>query len=412
MTRGKSVAAILLALSLGYYGCSGTLPGTYKAEQNPEGNPKGRIYAIAADGDTVIVASAEGFFLKKSGQSWSSVSVPGLKRMSTVTSLALDGDEMFIGTRGDGLYAFNGQTWEVRNARYGGLPDDYVNCLAIDGENDGLPGQNVWVGTDKGLAVRRDGKWEIYNPGGKWLTELAGKSPDESDGFHVSSGFRVGTPGDDKRSFYPPVTAISVGKKRVALGSSRSMLAIIDEGVFATMVFVEPLEIVSLLVDPNAIWCGTDKGFLWGGLAGRSKGRPYPAWHGSVQKRSTIFGSKDSRAFEYVFYRVGMNTARVVDLVKDDDDGLWVGYNSGKPARIQKKGDQLVDGDGIVGSTPVSGVRRYVSIEEFIAKKKNAKYEKYTGSYGIKGSPTALTLAGNGTDVWVGTEANLQLLRK
>jgi ligand-binding sensor domain-containing protein len=411
MSMGKSVAVFLLTLSLGFYGCSSGLPETYRADDNPGGTLKGKVYAVAADGDSVFVATGKGFFLKKSGQSWSDVSVPGFERTSIVTSLALRGEEMFIGTRGEGLFVFNGQAWEVVNARYGGLPDDYVNCLAIDRENDGLPGQNVWVGTDKGLAVRRDGRWEVYTPGGNWLTELAGESSDETDGYHVSSGFRVGAPGEDKNSFFPPVTAISVGKNRIVFGSSRSMLAIVDEGVFATMVFSVPLEIVSLLVDPNAIWCGTDKGLLWGGLSGQAKGKPYPSWHGSVAKRSTIYGSKDSREFEYVFFRVGMNTARVIDLVRDNDDGLWVGYNGG-PAGKQKRGDELTGSDGIKSSTPTSGVRRYVSIEEYIAKKKNARYEVYGGSYGIKGRPTALTLAENGMDVWIGTADNLQLLRK
>jgi len=412
MLKKKSTAAFLLIIILGFYGCSSKLPGTYTADESPNGTLKGKIYAVAADGDSVLAATGNGIFLKKSGQPWSDVSVPGFKRVSTVTSLALSGEEMFIGTRGEGLFVFDGQAWEVVNERYGGLPDDYVNCLAVDEENDGFPGRNIWVGTDKGLAVRRDGQWEVYSPGGSWLTELAGESPDETDGYHVSAGFRVGKPGEDKNSFFPPVTAIAVGKQRIVFGSSRSMLAIVDEGVFATMVFSLPLKIVSLLVDPNAIWCGTDKGLLWGGLSGRAKGKPYPSWHGNMAKRSTIYGSRDSRDFEYTFFRVGMNTARVVDLIRDNDDGLWVGFNSGRPPGRQSKGDQLRIETGDAGSSPVSGVRRYVSIEDYIAKKKNARYEVYGGSYGIKGNPRALALAGNGVDVWVGTESRLQLMRK
>lgn len=412
MLRNKCTIAFLLILSLGFYGCSSKLPETYRAEENPNGTLKGKIYAVAADGDSVLAATGNGIFLKKPGQPWSDVSVPGFKRVSTVTSLALSGEEMFIGTRGEGLFVFDGQAWEVVNKRYDGLPDDYVNCLAVDGENDGLPGRNIWVGTDKGLAVRHDGLWEVYSPGGNWLTELAGESPNETDGYHVSSGFKVGKPGEDKSSFYPPVTAIAVGKQRIVFGSSRSMLAIVDKGVFATMVFGVPFEIVSLLVDPNAIWCGTDNGLLWGGLAGQAKGKPYPTWHGKVTKRSTIYGFRDSRAFEYTFYRVGMNQAKVVELVRDNNEGLWVGFNSGRPPGRQSKGDEIIGPDGVKTTPPVSGVRRYVSIDEYIAKKKNAKYEVYGGSYGVKGNPTALALAGNGVDVWVGTDSRLQLLRK
>lgn len=265
-------------------------------------------------------------------------------------------------------------------------------------------------GTDKGLAVRRNGQWEVYTRGGNWLKELAGENPNESEGYHVSSGFKMGKPGEDKDNFYPPVTAIAVGKNRVVFGSSRSMLAIVDEGVFATMVFNVPLEIFSLLVDPDAIWCGTERGLLWGGKVGRAKGKPYPAWHGSIAKRSTIFGSNDSRAFEYTFYRVGTNTARVVDLVRDNDGGLWVAYHSGKPTR-QTRGDEIVGEYGVKDSNPVSGVRRYVNIESYIAKKKIARYQSYGSSHEIGPGPTALALAGNGLDVWVGTRSNLQLLK-
>jgi len=411
MKLRQGLTVFLLTLLLGFYGCSSKLPETYRAEESSGGTLKGKVYAIATDGESVLAATAKGIFLKRSGLQWSDVPVPGFERVSLVTSLALQGEEMFIGTRGEGLYVFDGQEWEVVNERYGGLPDDYVNCLTIDDENNGLPGMNVWVGTDKGLAVRRNGRWEVYSPGGEWLTELAGENLADSEGYHVSSAFKVGKPGEDKSSFYPPVKAIATGKNRVVFGSSQSRLAIVDEGVFATMVFSVPLEIVSLLVDPDAIWCGTDRGLLWGGKAGSAKGKPYPTWHGSITKRSIIFGSKDSRAFEYTFYRVGMNTAKVVDLVRDNDDGLWVAYNSGRPTR-QTVGDEILDDSGVKDSNSVSGVRRYVSIKSYIAKKKNARYEVYGSSYGIKGQPLGLALAGNGIDVWVGTESRLQLLRQ
>jgi len=107
-----------------------------------------------------------------------------------------------------------------------------------------------------------------------------------------------------------------------------------------------------------------------------------------------------------------MNQAKVVELVRDNNEGLWVGFNSGRPPGRQSKGDEIIGPDGVKTTPPVSGVRRYVSIDEYIAKKKNAKYEVYGGSYGVKGNPTALALAGNGVDVWVGTDSRLQLLRK
>jgi len=416
-TIGDAAAALSLVLLLGLYGCSAALQGTYVASEIPNGMPKGKILALAADDDTVVVATKNGLFQRSSGGSWEEIQVPGLKTMRLVSSLALMGDELFVGTLGEGLYVYSGGTWEIKTAEYEGLPDDNVYCLALDKENKGLPDIDVWVGTQKGLAIRRKGQWELYSPKGNWLRDLVGKPAEENDSYHVSSGFRLGKPDEDRKSFSPPVTAISVGNQRVVLGSKNSRLAVIDQDGFATIQLTTQsenqmgmgkLEIINLLVDPDVLWVGTDKGLLWGGLAGHARGRPYPSWKMAIPNRTVLYNSKDSRPYDYTFYLFGENNARVTALARDGEDGLWVGFKAGvyKPPRSYAQGTD----EG--RAAPFSGVRRYINVDEHVASKKKSPYEKYSGAYGIRQPPTAFAFAGTSGDIWIGTESGLFYLKK
>ncbi|NOY86737.1 MAG: hypothetical protein GXP52_05500 [Deltaproteobacteria bacterium] len=400
-------------------GCSATLPPAYQLRGFTGEAPSGKILALAADGSRVVAASAEGLYEKEGRGPWHIIPVPGIRNKKSVSSLAVNGGEIFVGTRGEGLHILSNGIWEVKTSKYGGLPDDDVLSLGIDHDGEGLDGENVWVGTSRGLALRRNGNWELYSPKDRWLGDLAGRRLKGNGDIYVASGFRLGLPGEEKKSFRPPITSIAVGKDRVVLASKQFKLAIISDGVFATVALDrdyfhrsgENVQIESILVEPSVIWCGTSMGLIWGGLDGVARGVPYPSWIGFVPARATLFNSRDTRPFQYRWHLVGYNAAEVKGLIRDSDDGLWVAFSGSPPSIISKLNFRGTTG-AETGAGSITAIRRYIHIDEYIAGRRKPYYEVYGNNVGISGSPTTLAFGGPDGGVWLGTKAGVFNLGK
>ncbi|UCG37740.1 MAG: hypothetical protein JSV00_05900 [bacterium] len=407
MIRGKalccaSFVAALLLLS----GCGKPLPSTLEVAGNGRvlGGP---VLALAGAGDVVVAANPQGVFIRKGAGSWERLEVPGIRKPGRVTSLAVSGDVIVVGTRGEGLHLLSEGTWEVKTARYGGLPDDNVYSLAFDGEDEGLPGTSLWVGTGKGIARRSDGRWQVFRPGKDWLRALAGEAGPGSEDVYVSSRFRLGERGQDARLFRPPVTAIGVGPERVVFGNRDSRLAVVQPGVFAAMTFDGRYRFSDLLVERSVIWAGTDKGLLWGGIEGEALGTPWPPtgifefWSGA------LFGSRDSRTFQYVWKILGYNTAQVADLALEGAS-LWVAYTSPGGEDLYQPYQRAMTGEA--KTSPITDVRRYVNIGEYIARLDKPLHESYGSDEGMAGQPTALYVSRRNAEVWIGTTKGLYRL--
>ena len=400
-------------------GCSATLPPAYQLKAFTGDTPRGKILAIATDGSRVVAASAKGLYQKVGEGSWHIIPVPGIRHLKAISSLAVNGDEIFVGTKGEGLRILSGGTWEIKTSRYGGLPDDDVLSLAVAHGEEGLKGENIWVGTSSGLALRRNGNWELYSPNDRWLGDLAGRKSNGDGDIYVASGFRLGLPGEDKKSFRPPITSISVGKDRVVLAGKQLRLAIISDGVVATIALDadyinrsnENVRIESLFVEPSVIWCGTSVGLLWGGLDGVAQGIPYPSWTGFVPSRSTLFNSRNTRPFQYRWHRVGYNTAAVKGITRDSDDGLWVAF-SGVPPTIVSSLHLSGTTEAETGTGSTTAIRRYVHIDEYIAGRRKPYYEVYGRNVGISDTPTALAFGEPDGGVWLGTTSGIFNLGK
>ena len=410
-TKISAIGGALAGTLLLFAGCATKVTPSFRVGPTHPSVPEGPVLALAVNGDQVAAATKEGLFLLTGNGPWVPVIIPGLKAPKKISSLALAEKEIFVGTTGEGLFIFTNGTWEVKTARYGGLPDDSVLAIAVDREDDGLPGRNIWVGTKKGLAVRREGNWELFTPDGSWLSDLSGPFSGDSEKYFVPSGTRIGKAGEDRKTFRPPVTAISVGKSGIVLGSRHSRLAYLEEGRFATTFLDGDREVKSLLYEAEVIWCGTSKGLLWGRLSGKGKARPYPRWRAPVSSRSVLFGGRDARQFTHTFFQVGYNEAHVEDLARDKEGGLWVAY-------ADREGPGIVEGrlhrsgTNETPSTPISGLMRLVSIDDYIASGGQEAYEFYGRKQGVSGIPHALEYAGENRGIWVGTGAVLVNLHR
>ncbi len=385
-------------------GCATPLPPTYEtAGSGPVLD--GPVLAVAGEKGLVAAVNNDGLFLKEDDGPWVKQEAPGISKWSKVTCLALDRGTIYLGSDGEGLHILSDGTWEVRTSRYGGLADEGVLSIAIDREGEGLPGSTLWVGTREGIAARHEGDWKVYTPDGDWLVCMTAGSASGTGKVYVSPGFRLGKKGGDSALFKPPVSAISVGPDRVVFGNQRSRLAVVSENAVAVLKISEDLKVTHLVVDPEVIWAGTDIGLLWGGLRDRAEGKPWPINSSYFGWSGTLFGSRDTREFEYRWKTVGYNTALIVGLERMGQD-IWVAHRSnGNEVSL------LTDrhsGDTYESITePIMDIRRYVNIKEYITHRQKIQYESYGLSSGIKGEPNNLYVAPDGHRVWVGTTKGL-----
>jgi len=386
-------------------GCATVIPPEYESTEKGK-VLSGPILALAGDGDMLIAANPDGIYTSMEGGEWVGLEVPGLPSQGRVSTLAVRGGEICVGTAGEGLYILRNGTWEVRTARYGGLPDDNVLSLAYDGADEGLPGSSLWVGTADGIAVRRMNTWSLHRPGEGWLVDLAGKSTGDTEKTYLGPGYELGTRGQDARYFKPPVTAIGVGPDRVVFGNGSSRIAVVGPFGAATINFKGNVKIISLLVDEAAIWAGTTGGLVWGGLYGVAEGTPWPAHRNIVRWTGRLFGARNSQPYQYRWHLVGYSTAMVPSLAMIDDS-LWVAYgeydDSQQLVQTEERGKDL---------KPIIDVRRFVGINEYIARKDPLVYESYGKNVGISGNPTVVLPQPDRGKLWVGTTKGLYRLER
>lgn len=386
------------------FACAATLPPTYEtAGSGPV--LEGPVRALAGEGDLVAAVNNDGFFVKEGDSPWSAREVPGISKWSLVTCLAVKEGIIYLGSDGEGLQILSDGIWEVKTSRYGGLPDDGVLSIALEGREEGLQGEAVWVGTREGVSVYRDGRWAVFRPDDDWLVAMTGKTGSGAGKVYVGPGFKLGKRGEDSDRFRPPVSVIGVGPGRVVLGNWNSGLAVVTENAVAALNLEGELRFTHLAVDKDVIWAGTDGGLLWGGIKERTEGKPWPTNRAYHNWSGTLFGSRDTRDFEYRWKLVGYNTAEVVGLGKRELD-IWVahrssGRNRKTPIYEREGGRELKDID------PTTDIRLYANAQEYITRKQKFQYESYGLGDGIKGEPSALYASPDGRKVWIGTSKGL-----
>ena len=173
----------------------------------------------------------------------------------------------------------------------------------------------------------------------------------------------------------------------------------------ATIHFADEYEFTHVVVDKDVVWAGTDSGLLWGGLLGRAQGKPWPIFQNYMGWSGTLFGTRDTRDFEYRWKFVSYNTATIIGLEKRGSD-LWVSYRSqdGFEKKFnQARGESPKD----VQMEPIIDTRVYLNIDEYIVRKQKPQYESYGLNADIKGEPRALHVTSDSSRVLIGTTKGL-----
>lgn len=151
--------------------------------------PRRGVYALAGDNKRLLAAGWGGW-AKWDGKTWSKFyDLPNLKGVP-IMQLALQGEDVWIGTQSRGLAKWTRRTGQLRfYDERDGLGDDWITALLVDGPR-------AWAGTFVGgLHVFENGKWRAFpatrgmnvtalaadGNGGVWATTRNGL-------FHATSG--------------------------------------------------------------------------------------------------------------------------------------------------------------------------------------------------------------------------------
>lgn len=243
----------------------------------------GIFYVGKLDGRIAVGTYGGGFaLLGADGDSWEHYNVPDGLGDAFVYDAALDADgDLWIATwsgvnrvRGGVAGLDRPENWELFTVENtdGGLPNDWVYALAP--AEDGV----VWMATEGGLAVWRDGEWSNWN---------------HADGL----GAAFDLVRDDIRFLTDPAEVSDHHAKQKQ-----------DMGLSDIGVAYNPNYVVSLELDGSGgVWAGT-----WGG--GLSH-----------------FDGQDWRNYTV---RDGLPSSHVFALYRDPDGTLWVGTSHGM-ARLQ-----------------------------------------------------------------------------
>ncbi len=159
LTNGSVLSLVVDAAGMLWVGTAGGLGKfdrnsawtEYSAADIKQDNAN--ISALAIDGSGNLWAGALGSGVSKyNGLSWTAYKTELPNR---IRSLAAFGSTLWVGTI-DGLARFNGSTWSTYTTTTSGIPNNLVNCLAVE------PNGNVWVGTASGLARFTGSGWTSY----------------------------------------------------------------------------------------------------------------------------------------------------------------------------------------------------------------------------------------------------------
>ena len=118
--------------------------------------PRRGVYALAGD-DKQLLAAGWGGWSEWDGQSWTPhYDLAELKGVP-IMNLALQGDDVWLGTQSRGLAKWTRATGELKfYDERDGLRDDWITALCVDGGR-------TWAGTFVGgLQVFEDGKWRAF----------------------------------------------------------------------------------------------------------------------------------------------------------------------------------------------------------------------------------------------------------
>ncbi len=406
-----------------------------------EGMVEPTVYAILQSHDGYLWLGTQSGVVRFDGQRFRPIRItPGVEPEPVVIrSLYEDRDRnLWAGSVGNGLLEISrsGKRWYTKRD---GLPSDIVTCIVPHGEAslwvcttqglvdfhngpkktytiaDGLPSIRVsgiceakdgteWISTfDRGLAMRRDGHFSLFDPG---PTELTGDirelrcSPDgavwaaSDHGLYRIAGSHVehftakdGLPDDDVLS----LEQTSDGSIFIGTQTGVARFDKHEWSAYGTKDGLSHTAVFSLLSDrEGSLWAGTKNG---------------------------LDQFTDSRVTPYTTSE-GMPTNDTGPVVEDRSGTLWIGTRESGLIRFDghhfsrlTKANGLVD-DHILSLLPEADGDLLIGTQKGLSRLHQGRVVGiYTKRDGLAGNRINSLFQDTDGSVWVGTEAGLSVLK-
>ena len=366
----------------------------------PEGVPDGSFLSLASDGGGGFWAGGRsGVWHWKDGQ-WSSI--PAFRSMP-VQAVLLDGEALWVGTMGLGLFRYAGEKL-TRWSTTEGLPKNLIRSIGRDREG------TVWAGgSGVGLCQVRRRNVEPFSPreglpNGMPLTLMEDRSGAQWTGVHCEGllrrdarGSRLFTSADG----LPGNCVFSLFEDSQGLlwaGTNTGGVSYLKNGRFRAPPVRAGPPLTSMLI--SAI-IGDGSGGLW--LASRERGVVRYS-DGKV----TTFGTES-----------GLPSVEVFAVLRDRSGRLWAGTKKGL-ARETELGHfdasgplralrgtlitcLLEDSDGTLWAGTYGGGLAWV---------KDGQVHRLNSSQGLADDFVLTVLAGDDGKLWLGTTAGIQAIKR
>src|SRR5437763_3162722 len=174
-----------------------------------DGLPQNSILAIQQTQDGYLWFGTQEGLVRFNGVQFTvfnQANTPGLKQNAITSLLEEDNGTLWIGTYGGGLTSLTAGAFRAYTTE-NGLPGNYVFAISHDKRH------NLWIGTDKGLGLFKDGRFIRYT-GTKHLAEESiiglAEGPDSSIWAATATAiFRIDEHGQTSAQFqsiHDPIT--------------------------------------------------------------------------------------------------------------------------------------------------------------------------------------------------------------
>lgn len=207
----------------------------YKKEN---GLPDDTIFKVLEDPEGRILTLTDGGIALFEGNGFKIPEVFKILLGTSVRSVIFDGDEIWVGTLGNGIFHYNGKNWQ-NISEENGLPSD--NVWSMEKDNLGF----MWIGTNKGIIMFAEGYSCLFNSNDGLLGDevtLNGvmKTRDGKIWFGLTSGALKLDPYKIEPNLNPPKTYVEKvetenrtipAEKEVKLNPSEKRISIYFNGL-------------------------------------------------------------------------------------------------------------------------------------------------------------------------------------
>jgi ligand-binding sensor domain-containing protein/signal transduction histidine kinase len=363
--------------------------------QTQQGLPQGTIYCVYQTQDRYLWLGTKTGLVRFDGVQFTVVrDLSGVSLENVwVRQLCEDDDHaMWIATDRDGLICWKDGT-ATRFTTENGLPSNSVHCLRTDRQ------QNVWIGTDRGLARFTAGRIEAVTgndgPGSAAIKAIC----ETTDGA-------ICVAGDGNRLYVKRADAFSVVTLD-SLPESTAITALVG-GVDGSLWIGSADGLVHFEHDQQRRYTTAD-GLSDEQIFCLTQGSNGSLWIGT----SDGFNRFRDGKFQSFRTRDGLSQSTVYSICEDHEGSLWVGTKLGLNQFIDRRTIPFTITEGLPSNNTgpieqdIAGNTWIGTLDAGLARWNGTGFSKLTAAEGLPSDSIRALAAASAGSLWVGTDQGL-----